>query len=95
MLATEASQVGVFDAAELVRPLAEGSFYALLATHGERIVSDRDFSECYSRASGGPHHAVEAREGAVAPAPHGALRRAGDGGRRVGSALEGRVRAGG
>ena len=54
MLATESGQVGFFDAAELVRPLPEGSFYALLATHGERLVSDRDFADCYSAGQGRP-----------------------------------------
>ncbi len=54
MLATESRQVGFFDAAELVRPLPEGSFYALLATHGERIVSDEDFADCYSERHGRP-----------------------------------------
>jgi transposase len=54
MLASESRQVGFFDAAELVRPLPEGSFYALLAEHGERIVSDRDFAECYSEGQGRP-----------------------------------------
>jgi transposase len=54
MLATESGQVGLFDAAGLVRPLPEGSFYALLATHGERIVSDSDFAECYSERQGRP-----------------------------------------
>jgi transposase len=54
MLATESRQVGFFDAAELVRPLPEGSFYALLAAHGERIVSDEDFVECYSECQGRP-----------------------------------------
>jgi transposase len=54
MLATESRQAGFFDAAELVRPLPEGSFYDLLATHGERIVSDRDFADCYSEGHGRP-----------------------------------------
>jgi transposase len=54
MLATDSRQVGFFDAAELVRPLPEGSFYALLASHGERIVSDRDFAECYCEGQGRP-----------------------------------------
>lgn len=54
MLATESRQVGFFDAAELVRPLPEGSFYALLAAHGERIVGDRDFADCYSERRGRP-----------------------------------------
>jgi transposase len=54
MLATDTRQVGFFDAAELVRPLPQGSFYALLAAHGERIVSDEDFAECYSDGQGRP-----------------------------------------
>jgi hypothetical protein len=44
----------MFDAAVLVRPLPEGSFYALLAEHGDRIVRDEDFAECYSRTRGRP-----------------------------------------
>ena len=40
MLATQSAQVGMFDAAVLSRPLPEGSFYALLAEHGDRIVRD-------------------------------------------------------
>ncbi|MCA1678667.1 MAG: transposase, partial [Actinobacteria bacterium] len=54
MLATMSGQVGLFDAAELVRPLPEGSFYALLAVHGDRIVCDEDFAECYSSRMGRP-----------------------------------------
>src|SRR5215216_827649 len=54
MLASESRQVGFFDAAELVRPLPEGSFYALLAAHGERIVSDSDFADCYAERQGRP-----------------------------------------
>ncbi len=46
-------QVGFFDAAELVRPLPEGSFYALLAEHGDRIVRDADFAECYASSGMG------------------------------------------
>jgi hypothetical protein len=44
----------MFDAAELVRPLPEGSFYALLAEHGDRIVRDEEFAECYSQRMGRP-----------------------------------------
>lgn len=44
----------MFDAAVLVRPLAEGSFYALLAEHGDRIVRDEDFAECYASRMGRP-----------------------------------------
>lgn len=54
MLASETGQVGLFDAVELVRPLPEGSFYALLAEHGERIVRDEDFVGCYSERRGRP-----------------------------------------
>lgn len=44
----------MFDAAVLVGPLPEGSFYGLLAEHGERIVRDEDFAECYSQRMGRP-----------------------------------------
>src|SRR5215217_977519 len=54
MLATTSRQVGFFDAAELARPLPEGSFFALLAEHGERIVRDEDFAACYSQRIGRP-----------------------------------------
>jgi transposase len=54
MLSTTDHQVGMFDAAGLVGPLPEGSFFALLAEHGERIVCDEDFAECYSRRMGRP-----------------------------------------
>ena len=54
MLATTSGQVGFFDAAELARPLPEGSFFALLAEHGDRIVRDEDFAACYSARMGRP-----------------------------------------
>jgi transposase len=44
----------MFDAVLLARPLPEGSFYALLAEHGDRIVRDEDFAECYSAGMGRP-----------------------------------------
>lgn len=44
----------MFDAAVLSRPLPEGSFFALLAEHGERIVRDEDFADCYSSRMGRP-----------------------------------------
>jgi len=44
----------MFDAAQWVRPLPEGSFFALLAEHGDRIVRDEDFAECYSSRMGRP-----------------------------------------
>lgn len=54
MLQMASGQVGFFDASELVGPLPEGSFCALLAEHGERIVCDRDFVGCYSERHGRP-----------------------------------------
>src|SRR3954470_8450410 len=54
MLATTSGQVGFFDAGELARPLPEGSFFALLAEHGDRIVRDEDFAACYSERVGRP-----------------------------------------
>jgi Transposase DDE domain/Transposase domain (DUF772) len=54
MLATRSAQVGMFDAVVLVGPLPEGSFFALLAEHGDRIVRDEDFAECYSSRMGRP-----------------------------------------
>jgi transposase len=54
MLATTSGQVGFFDAAGLVGPLPEGSFFALLAEHGARIVRDQDFAACYSPGMGRP-----------------------------------------
>src|SRR3954465_6352526 len=54
MLAAKTGQVGFFDAAELVRPLPAGSFFALLAEHGDRIVRDEDFAACYSERVGRP-----------------------------------------
>src|SRR3954469_5760182 len=54
MLATTSGQVGFFDAAGLARPLPEGSFFALLAEHGGRIVRDADFAACYSPGMGRP-----------------------------------------
>jgi Transposase DDE domain/Transposase domain (DUF772) len=54
MLATRSAQVGMFDAAVLSRPLPEGSFFALLVEHGDRIVRDEDFADCYSQRLGRP-----------------------------------------
>src|SRR5438270_7691060 len=54
MLATRSGQVGMFDAALLSRPLPAGSFFALLFEHGDRIVRDEDFAECYSQRMGRP-----------------------------------------
>jgi|SRR5450755_3742152 hypothetical protein len=54
MLKTRSAQVGLFDAAVVMGPLPEGSFFALLAEHGDRIVRDCDFAECYSERMGRP-----------------------------------------
>jgi transposase len=54
MLATRSGQVGFFAAAELAGPLPEGSFFRLLAEHGDRIVRDEDFAGCYSERMGRP-----------------------------------------
>jgi hypothetical protein len=54
MFATMSGQVGFFDAAELVGPLPEGSFFALLVEHGVRIVRGEDFAACYSPGMGRP-----------------------------------------
>jgi len=54
MLSTRSAQVGMFDAAVLARPLPEGSFFAVLAEHGDRVVRDEDFADCYSSSLGRP-----------------------------------------
>src|SRR5579875_167668 len=54
MLSTARCQLGFLDAAELMGPLPEGSFFSLLAEHGDRIVRDEDFAECYSERMGRP-----------------------------------------
>lgn len=54
MLTTASRQVGFFDAAELIGPLPEGSIFELLQQHGERIVRDEDFADCYSDGTGRP-----------------------------------------
>jgi hypothetical protein len=54
MLKSRSAQVGLFDAAVVMGPLPDGSFYALLAEHGDRIVRDQDFAECYSERMGRP-----------------------------------------
>jgi hypothetical protein len=42
------------DAAVVMGPLPEGSFFALLAEHGDRIVRDEDFADCYAERMGRP-----------------------------------------
>jgi len=54
MLASQSAQLGLLDAAQVMGPLPQGSFYELLAEHGERIVRDEDFVDCYSSGTGRP-----------------------------------------
>jgi transposase len=54
MLTVADRQQGFFDAAWCSELLREDSIYALLAEHGERIVRDEDFAECYSERHGRP-----------------------------------------
>jgi transposase len=54
MLAGSDRQQGFFDAAWCAGLLAENSIYSLLAEHGDRIVRDEDFAECYSARWGRP-----------------------------------------
>jgi Transposase domain (DUF772) len=49
-----AGSAGFFDAAWCGNVVPRDSFYGLLAEHGERIVGDRDFVECYSERRGRP-----------------------------------------
>lgn len=54
MLTVADRQQGFFDAAWCADLLPEDSIYALLSEHGERIVRDEDFVECYSDSRGRP-----------------------------------------
>jgi transposase len=54
MLTVADRQRGFFDAAWCSDLLPKDSFCALLAEHGERIVRDVDFAECYSALCGRP-----------------------------------------
>src|SRR4051812_36346597 len=54
MLAGSERQQGFFDGAWCAGLLAENSIYGLLARHGDRIVRDEDFAECYSARWGRP-----------------------------------------
>lgn len=54
MLSVTDRQQGFFDAAWCSALLPEESIYALLAEHGERIVRDEDFADCYSERHGRP-----------------------------------------
>ena len=50
----DSRQAGFFDAAWCGNVVPRDSFCGLLAEHGERIVSDRDFVDCYSERRGRP-----------------------------------------
>src|SRR6266851_6585526 len=55
MLAIAGSaQQGLFDASWCGNVVPRDSFYGLLAEHGERIVGDGDFADCYAEGSGRP-----------------------------------------
>jgi len=54
MLTVADRQQGFFDAAWCADLLPEGSIYALLSEHGDQIVRDEDFAECYSESHGRP-----------------------------------------
>jgi transposase len=54
MLSVAGRQGGFFDAAWCSDLIPEGSIYSLLAEHGDRIVRDEDFAECYSERQGRP-----------------------------------------
>ena len=54
MLTVADRQQGLFDAGWCWELLPEDSIYALLAEHGDRIVRDEDFSDCYSGRQGRP-----------------------------------------
>jgi len=54
MLTVADRQQGFFDAAWCAGLLAEDSIYSLLAEHGDRIVRDEDFAECYCERHGRP-----------------------------------------
>lgn len=50
----DGTQQGLFDAHWCGQVVPPDSFYGLLAEHGHRIVSDRDFAACYSERLGRP-----------------------------------------
>jgi transposase len=54
MLAVADRQRGFFDAVWCSDLLPEDSIYSLLADHGDRIVRDEDFADCYSERRGRP-----------------------------------------
>lgn len=54
MLAVADRQQGLFDAVWCSQLIPSDSIYSLLAEHGDRIVRDEDFAECYSEGHGRP-----------------------------------------
>jgi transposase len=50
----ERAQQGFFDAGWCGNVVPRDSFYGLLAEHGERVVCDADFADCYSQRCGRP-----------------------------------------
>ena len=50
----DSAQQGFFDASWCGNVVPRDSFYGLLAEHGERIVRDGDFADCYAAGRGRP-----------------------------------------
>src|SRR5919201_6882813 len=50
----DAAQAGFFDASWCGNVVPRDSFYGLVAEHGERIVGDSDFADCYAAGRGRP-----------------------------------------
>ncbi len=50
----DSAQQGLFDASWCGNVVPRDSFYGLLAEHGERIVCDGDFADCYAEGCGRP-----------------------------------------
>jgi len=50
----DSAQQGLFDASWCGNVVPCDSFYGLLAEHGERIVCDGDFADCYAEGRGRP-----------------------------------------
>ena len=50
----DSAQRGLFDASWCGNVVPRDSFYGLLAEHGERIIGDGDFADCYAEGRGRP-----------------------------------------
>lgn len=50
----DSAQQGFFDATWCGRVVPRDSFYGLLSEHGQRIVRDQDFADCYAERRGRP-----------------------------------------